>query len=50
MVLAPVAHTLLMVQFYSHTSIKSFKSSLPMFKSAGVIEPVAQMFTPLRIN
>ena len=50
MVLAPVTYTLLIAQFYTHTSIKSFKSSLPVFKSAGMIEPVTQMLTPLLAN
>ena len=50
MILASVTYTLLIVQFYTHTSIKSFKSSLPVFKSADVIEPVAQMLTPLWAN
>ena len=40
MVLAPVTYTLLIVQFYRHTSIKSFKSSLPVFNRAGVLELV----------
>ena len=43
MVLVPMTYTLLIVQFYMHTSIKYFKSSLPVFKSPDVIEPVAQM-------
>ena len=51
MVLAPATYTLLIVQFYMHTtSIESFKSSLPVFKSAGVIEPVAQMLISLWAN
>ena len=50
MVLGPVTYILLIVQFYMHTSIKSFKSSLPVFKSADVIEPVAQMLIPLWAN
>ena len=40
MVLAPVTYTLLIVQFYTHVSIKSL-SSLPVFKSAVVFDPVA---------
>ena len=47
MVLAPVTYTLFIFQFYIHTTIKSYKSSLPVFKSADVIEPVAQMLIPL---
>ena len=47
MVLAPMVYTLLIVQFYTHTSIESFKSSLPVFKSPVVIELVALMLTPV---